>query len=192
MMQMRRYTSLSTFGVALLAATPAWAAKGPFISLGNTDFVVLLAFLLFIAVLIYFKVPSLLVGMLDKRAEGIQSELDEARALREEAQSLLASYERKQREVQDQAARIVAAAKEEATVAAEQARADLEVSLARRIAAAEEQIDNARASAIKDVRDQSVMIAVAVARSVIADQMTTDKAGSLIDAGIKDVEAKLH
>ena len=192
MMQMRRYTNLSTFGVALLAANPAWAAKGPFISLGNTDFVVLLAFLLFIAVLIHFKVPRLLVGMLDKRAEGIQSELDEARALREEAQSLLASYERKQREVQDQAARIVAAAKEEATVAADQARADLEVSLARRIAAAEEQIDNARASAIKDVRDQSVMIAVAAARSVIADQMTTDKAGSLIDAGIKDVEAKLH
>jgi F-type H+-transporting ATPase subunit b len=192
MMQMRKFTSLSILGVALLAASPAWAAKGPFFSLANTDFVVLLAFLLFIAVLFYFKVPSLLVGMLDKRAEGIQSELDEARALREEAHSLLASYERKQREVQDQAARIVAAAKEEATVAAEQARADLEVSLARRIAAAEEQIDNARASAIKDVRDQSVMIAVAAARSVIADQLTTDKASGLIDAGIKEVEAKLH
>ena len=63
--------------------SPAFAASGPFVSLKNTNFVVLLAFLLFIAVLIYLKVPSLLGGMLDKRAEGIKSELDEARALRE-------------------------------------------------------------------------------------------------------------
>ena len=89
--------------LALTAATPAFAASGPFFSLGNTDFVVLLAFLLFIGVLVYFKVPGLLAGMLDKRAEGIQSELDEARALREEAQTILASYERKQKDVQEQA-----------------------------------------------------------------------------------------
>ena len=111
--------------LALTAASPAFAASGPFFSLGNTDFVVTLAFILFIAVLFYFKVPSMLGGMLDKRAEGIQSELDEARALREEAQTILASYERKQKEVQEQADRIVAHAKEEATLAAEQAKQDL-------------------------------------------------------------------
>ena len=101
-----------------VAASPALAATGPFFSLHNTDFVVLLAFILFIAVLFYFKVPSMLGSMLDKRAEGIKTELDEARALREEAQTLLASYERKQKEVQDQADRIVTAAREEAEVAA--------------------------------------------------------------------------
>ena len=56
-------------------------------SLGNTDFVVLLAFLLFVGVLIYLKVPGLLMGLLDKRADTIRAELDEARALREEAQT---------------------------------------------------------------------------------------------------------
>ena len=93
---------------AMVAASPALAATGPFFSLGNTDFVVLLGFILFIAVLVYFKVPGLLAGMLDKRAEGIRDELDEARSLREEAQALLASYERKSRDVQEQADRIVA------------------------------------------------------------------------------------
>ena len=189
---MRKGISLTTLAAALLAASPVWAASGPFFSLANTDFVVLLAFLLFIAVLVYFKVPTLLFGMLDKRAEGIQSELDEARSLREEAQSLLASYERKQREVQDQADRIVAAAKEEATIAAEQARADLKLSLERRMAAAEEQIDNARSAAIRDVRDQSVTIAIATARSVIADQMTASEGNQLIESAISEVEAKLH
>ncbi|MGC3938788.1 F0F1 ATP synthase subunit B [Roseobacter sp. EG26] len=189
---MRHLRPLLTVTFAAGAASPAWAAKGPFFSLGNTDFVVLLAFLLFIAVLFYFKVPGLLGGMLDKRAEGIKSELEEARALREEAQSLLASYERKQREVQEQADRIVEAAKEEARTAAEQARADLATSLERRMAAAEEQIANAQSAAVKEVRDQSVTVAVAVAREVIAKQMTAAAGNKLIDTAISEVETKLH
>lgn len=189
---MRSFTRISVFGLAFITASPAWAAKGPFLSLKNTDFVVLLGLIVFVGILLYFKVPSMIGKMLDKRSEGIESELNEARALREEAQSLLASYERKQREVKDQAERIVAAAKEEATIAAEQARADLKVSLERRIAAAEDQIANAQASAIKEVRDQSVVIAVAAAREVIAKHMTAAKSNTLIDDAIAEVEAKLH
>lgn len=178
--------------IAALAATPAAAASGPFFSLGNTDFVVLLGFVLFIAVLVYFKVPGLLMGLLDKRAEGIQDELDEARKLREEAQSLLASYERKQREVQGQADRIVAHAKQEAELAAEQAKADIQASIARRLQAAEGQIASAEAAAVKEVRDRAAAVAVAAARNVVAEQMTADSAGKLIDDAIADVSAKLH
>ena len=181
-----------TAALSLAFATPALAAKGPFFSLTNTDFVVLLAFILFIAVLFYFKVPGLLGGMLDKRAADIKAELDEARKLREEAQTLLASYERKQKEVQDQADRIVAAAKEAATAAGEQAKLDLEKSVARRLAAAEEQITSAEASAVKEVRDQAAMVAVGAARDIIAKQMTAADGNSLIDDAIAQVETKLH
>jgi F-type H+-transporting ATPase subunit b len=76
----------TSFLIALVVADPAFAASGPFVSLKNTNFIVLLAFILFIGVLFYFNVPKLLGGMLDKRAETIRSELDEARKLREEAQ----------------------------------------------------------------------------------------------------------
>ena len=38
-------------------ANPVLAASGPFISLSNTNFVVLLAFLLFVGLIIYLKVP---------------------------------------------------------------------------------------------------------------------------------------
>ncbi|SLN29347.1 ATP synthase subunit b precursor [Pseudoruegeria aquimaris] len=175
-----------------LAATPALAASGPFFSLGNTDFIVTLAFLLFIAVLFYFKVPGMIGGMLDKRADDIKSELDEARALREEAQTVLASYERKQREVQEQAERIVAHAREEAKLAAEAAKKDLEASIKRRMAAAEDQIASAEASAVKEVRDTAVNVAVAAAAEVVAKQMTAAEGNALIDAAIKDVSAKLH
>lgn len=188
---MRNPTRLSIFAAALMAATPAFAAGGG-ISLQNTDFVVFLGLVVFIGILVYFKVPGMIGKMLDGRAEGIEAELNEARALREEAQSLLASYERKHREVQEQADRIVEAAKEEATIAAEQARADLEVSLARRMAAAQDQIASAQAAAIKDVRDQSVTVAIEAARAVIAKQLTAADANQLIDGAISEVEAKLH
>lgn len=173
-------------------ATPALAADGPFFSLKNTDFVVLLGLIVFLGILMYFKVPSVVGGMLDKRADDIKSELDEARRLREEAQTLLASYERKHKEVQEQADRIVSAAKEEASAAAAQARLDLEKSVARRMAAAEDQIASAQASAVKEVRDQAAVLAVAAARDVIADQMTASDGNALIDAAIAQVDAKLH
>lgn len=187
---MRKLMTLSALGATL--ASPALAATGPFFSLGNTDFVVLLAFLLFLAVLVYFKVPTTLAKLLDKRAEGIRDDLDEARALREEAQTLLASYERKQREVQEQADRIVAQAKSEAEAVAEQARADLERTIARRLAGAEEQIASAQAAAVKDVRDRAAVVAVAAARDVLAQQMTPAGRDQLVDAAIADVAAKLH
>ena len=179
---------------ALLALTssPALAAEGPFFSLKNTDFVVLVSFLIFIGILFYFKVPAMIGGLLDKRAATIKSELEEARALREEAQTLLASYERKQKEVQEQADRIVAQARDEANASAAQAKEDLKASIARRIAAAEDQIASAEAAAIKEVRDRAVVIAIGAARDVIAKQMTAAYAGKTIDEGIAIVDAKLH
>lgn len=173
-------------------ASPALAASGPFFSLGNTNFVVLLGFLAFIALLVYLKVPAKLTGMLDARAAVIKAELDEARSLREEAKSILATYERRQKEVQEQADRIVASAKEEALAAAEQAKVELQKSIARRMAAATEQIASAEAAAIRQVREQAVSVAVAAAGDVLAKQMTTEAASASIDAAIAQVEARLH
>jgi len=175
-----------------MTAAPAFAATGPFISLRNTDFVVLIAFLVFVGILIYYRVPGMIGGLLDKRAAGIKAELDEARALRDEAQALLASYERKQKDVQAQADRIVATARAEAAKAAVEARDEIKHSVTRRLAAAEEQIASAQAAAIKDIRDQAINVAVAAAQDVIAAGMTAAQGNKLIDDAIGVVEAKLH
>ena len=75
--------------------------------LNNTDIVVAIGFVIFVGVLIYYGVPGMLARKLDERAVRIRAELDEARALRDEAQTLLASYERRQKEVRAQAEDIV-------------------------------------------------------------------------------------
>ncbi|HEY0214037.1 MAG TPA: F0F1 ATP synthase subunit B [Paenirhodobacter sp.] len=176
----------------VLAAQPAFAADGAFLSLRNTDFVVLIGFLLFVALVLKLKVPGRLTGLLDKRAAGIKSDLDEARALREEAQAILASYERKAREVQVQADAIVTAAKRDAQLAAEQAKAELEHSIARRLKSAEDQIASAEAGAIKEVKDQAVLVAIAAAGEVLAKQLSTADKSNAIDAAIAEVKAHLH
>lgn len=184
-----RYLMTTLFAVT---ASPALAADYPFVSLKNTDFIVLIAFIVFLAILMYFKVPALVGGMLDKRAEAIRADLNEARALREEAQQLLASYERKHKEVQGQADRIVAQAKEEATRAAAGAKDDIAASITRRLAGAEEQIAAAQAAAIKEIRNQAVVVAIGAANDILAKQMDAKSTNALIDDAIAEVGAKLH
>ena len=104
----------------------------------------------------------------------------------------MASYERKSREMQEMADQIVAHAKEEAAFAAEKAGEDLKASIARRLAAAEDQIASAEAAAIKEVRDRAITVAVNAARSVITSQMSASKANDLIEASIEEVGKKLH
>lgn len=181
-----------TLPLAVFAAGPAMAATGPFVSLWNTNFVVLIAFLIFVGALVYLGVPRILGNMLDKRSAQIRAELDDAKALREEAQTVLASYERKHKEVQEQSARIVENAKTEARQAGEQAKRDLQDSMTRRMAAAQDQIASAQSKAVKEVRDQAVNVAIAAARDVIAKQMSAADANKLIDQSIETVEAKLH
>ncbi|MGB0900549.1 F0F1 ATP synthase subunit B [Halocynthiibacter sp.] len=176
-----------------LAASPAFAAGDiPFFSLFNTDFVVVIAFLAFVGILLVAKVPGMLGGQLDARAEGIQSELNEARALREEAQTLLASYERKQEEVKEQASRIVAHAKMEAEEAAELAKEELKSSITRRLQAAEDQITSAQEAAVKEVRDRAVSVAVGAASDMIVKNMTAADGNALIDAAISETETRLN
>ncbi|MDZ4094592.1 MAG: F0F1 ATP synthase subunit B [Paracoccaceae bacterium] len=178
--------------LGMLAANPAFAAGGLEFSLSNTNFIVLISFLLFVGVLIYMKVPGKLTGLLDARAVQIKADLDEARALREEAKTILVSYERKQKEVQEQSDRIVAVARDEAMAAAKQAKADLKVAIARRVAAAEDRIASAEASAVREVRERAVSVAVAAASDLLARQMTAEAASSSIDEAIAQVEATLH
>jgi F-type H+-transporting ATPase subunit b len=182
------------FAPAAFLATPAFAAADgkPFFSLYNTDLVVAIGFVLFIGILVYFKVPGLIFGMLDRRAATIRAELDEARRLREEAQELRSSFERKKAEVKEQAERIIAKARADAEEASRQAKIDLEASIARRLRAAEDQITSAEASAVRAVRNQAVSVAVAAAGDVIAKNLSATDAASMIDDAIKVVEARLH
>ena len=153
---------------------------------------VLVSFLLFIALLVYFKVPGLVTKALDDRAAAIAKELEEAQRLREEAQALLADYQRKQRDAEKEAEGIVSQAMSEAERFAEEAQAKLQESLERRTRIAEEKIEQAEVQALKDVRAAAADLAVSAAEKLIATEVTGKKADALITQSIKDVQSKLN
>ena len=150
------------------------------------------AFVLFVGILFYLKVPGMLTSALDERAKKISDDLDQARELREEAQVLLATYQRKQRDALKEAEEIIAHAKEEAMREAEQAEKKLEEAVARRQQAALNKIALAEAQAENEVRDTAIEIAIAAATAVVAQQVRGDRADTLVDTAIQDLRRHLN
>lgn len=150
------------------------------------------ALVIFIGICIYVKVPAIVSKALDQRADKIRAELDEARKLREEAQSLLAEYQKKRKAAEQEAAEIVEAAKREAAALAEEAQKKTEDYVARRTALAEQKIGQAEREAINEVRSSAVDLAVEAARKVLGARVDAKTDGDLFKASLAEVKAKLN
>jgi F-type H+-transporting ATPase subunit b len=159
--------------------------------IANPEFWVLIAALLLAAGL-WRPVSRALLASLDNRAAAIGRELESARALRDDAESALAEYQKKQQEAEGEAERIIAHAKAEAERIAAQAERDLEASLARRQRLAEERIAQEEAKAVAEIRTAAVDIAVAAAREIIAGQLDETRSAALVDAAIGALPTQLH
>lgn len=133
-----------------------------------------------------------LLGMLDSRADAIRKTIDEAASLREEAQQLLAEYQRKQRDAVKETEQMVAHAREEAARLQKEGEAKLEETIRRREQMAMEKIAQAEADALREVRAMSVEVAIAATRNLIAEKLDPAKSGALLDDSIADLSQKLH
>jgi F-type H+-transporting ATPase subunit b len=152
---------------------------------------VFIALLLFLAAMFYVGVHKKIAGALDARSDAIRAELDEARRLREEAQTLLASYQRKQKEAENQAESIVKQARADAENMAVQARKDLAERLERRGAQAEAKIANAEAQAMSEVKAKAADLAMDTAEKLLRTKLTAAEKSKLIQEGIKQMGTSL-
>jgi F-type H+-transporting ATPase subunit b len=159
--------------------------------LQDPTFWVLVAFIGFISVLVYLKVPGMVINGLDARAKKIKADLEEAEALLKEAQDLLASYQKKQREAADEAQEIQARAKEEAERIVENGRTRLKDSLQRREKLAMDRITQAEASAVDEIRARTVDIALDATRDLLAGNLSYNKANVMLDDSIKELPGRL-
>src|SRR5215813_5692646 len=137
--------------------------------LSDPHFWALVAFLLFFALLAWLGVHRTLITALDDRSTRIKAELDEARRLRDEAQSVLAEYQRKRGEAEREAESIITAARDEAERLAADAKEKVEDFVARRTKMAETKIVQAEAQAVADVRAAAAEAAVAAAEKILAE-----------------------
>jgi F-type H+-transporting ATPase subunit b len=160
--------------------------------LEEPEFWVAVGFAIFVGILVYVGVPKMLTSALDARGKRVQAELDEARRLKEEAQTLLAEYKAKQRQADEEAVAIVEGAKAEAERIAAESKERMEEFVARRTKMAETKIAQAEAQAVADVRAAAAEAAVAAAEKILTGSVKGKVAEDLITRGISDVKTKLN
>ncbi len=158
----------------------------------NAEFWVAVAFIIFVALMFYMGLHRNILDSLDQRSARIKAELDEALRLKEEAQKLLAEYQRRHGEAEREAEAIIATARTEAERAAADAKTKVEELVARRTKMAETKIAQAEAQALAEVRAAAADAAVAAAATILADSTKGKVAEDLIARGIRDIKAKLN
>lgn len=147
---------------------------------------------LFFVLIAYLKVPGMMGKSLDERAARIRNDLDEAKRLREEAQALLAEYQKKRKDAEAEAANIVAAAQREAAALTAEAKQKTDEFVARRTQLSEQKIRQAETDAINAVRATAVDIAISAAERVIAARADGQSQQALFAKSISEVKTRLN
>ncbi len=157
----------------------------------DPTFWVLIAFIVFIG-LAARPIYQLAGTGLDKRADKIRKELEEAEALQKEAQDLLASYQRKQRDAIKEVEDIIQKAGKEAERLLLQGQENLKETLERRRRLTLERVEHAETQALDSVRAKTVDMALDITREFLVKELKGKQASVLINTAIKDLPNKLH
>lgn len=157
----------------------------------DESFWVAMAFVVFIG-LILKPVGRFIINGLDQRSSRIKDELDEAMRLKEEAQALLALYQRKHKKSVEEAEKIIAHAKSESERIIEHAKERLEQELERKTELSVQKIAQAEASVVKELRDNAVDMTVVAAKDLILESLSDDVVEAITDESVKDIKRKFH
>lgn len=160
--------------------------------LATPEFWVAVSFFLFLGLIFYFGVHKKLGAALDARAAAIAKEIEEAKALREEAEKVLADYRRKEANAAKEAEDIVTLATKEAEALAAETSRNMKEQFERRMKLAEDKIDRAEADAVREVRAAAADAAVTAAQMVISEKLTPEMADKLVKQGIDALKTKLN
>ena len=159
--------------------------------MNTPEFWVAVGFLILLAVL-FKSAKRMIITSLDSRADKIRSSLDEAEKLREEAQHLLADYQRKQREAAEEIEALVANARSQTENMRSEAEHSLKNTLARREQLAREKISQAEADAIAEVRNIAVDMAIKASGELLERRLGLKESQELIEVAIKELPGNLQ
>lgn len=158
----------------------------------DESFFVALSFVTVIGAFLFMKLPAKLMQALDAKSAEIADELAQAKALRQEAEKVLADYDAQRKQAEKQAEDIVAQAKQAAERTAAEARDSMQAAMERRAKQAEDKIARAEEQLQKEVRTAIAALAVDAAAHLVATGMTDDAAQKLVDANISEIGTRLN
>ena len=157
----------------------------------DATFFVAVSFLLFIGFVIWAGLPSSIISALDERSANIQKELDEARILHEQAQSLLAKEKRKLEKCDEDVKEILNRATDQAAILAENSKKTLEEEIQRKQKQADLKIIQARDEAIREVKSKATDLSVIIAKEYLKENIDDEISSDLIDKSIEDLKRNL-
>jgi F-type H+-transporting ATPase subunit b len=157
----------------------------------DATFFVAVSFLLFVALVVWIGLPGSILNALDERSANIQKELDEARILHEEAQSLLAKEKRKLEKCDEEVKEILKKASDQAVLLAENSKKTLEEEIQRKQKQADLKISQARDEAIRDVKSKATDLSVIIAKEYLKENIDDKISSELVDKSIEDLKINL-
>jgi F-type H+-transporting ATPase subunit b len=161
-------------------------------TIASTEFWEWLGLLAVVAIFLRQRVPAFIASALDARAAAIAKELDQAKRLREEAETLLVGYREKAQHAQAEAESILTETRAEAERFKAEAQAQLQTQLERRARQAKERIAQAEANAIAEIRALAADAAAAAATRLIAARLDEKKGEALISQSIGELTSTLN
>ena len=185
---------------ALLITLPAFAlscgvsyAAGSkkLISLDNTDFVVLISFLIFVGVLVYFKVPSIVGAFLDKRSSDIQNEIEKAGEILEEAKKILSSIEADHIRTSETIEQMVQSAKSRARDDEEKAKKNIEELMKNKLISAEGQVMSNERKILEEIEGRAIDLSIEKVRIKLSKSLSSSDYDTQFDSSIQSVEKGL-
>ncbi|HEY1709807.1 MAG TPA: hypothetical protein VGG10_16175 [Rhizomicrobium sp.] len=160
--------------------------------LQNPDTWEALGLLIVIGIILWQRVPRMIATQLDDRARTITSELQQAQALRKEAETILIDYQKRASAAKSEAEAIVTETRAEAERFASEQRAQLKAQIERRGRLAQQQIAMAEQQAMLEIRKLAADAATAAAEKIIAARLTEQHSADLVSRSLSDISAKLN
>ena len=180
---------LPAFGLSFGVSYAAGSKK--IISLDNTDFVVLISFLLFVGVLIYFKVPSIVGAFLDKRSNDIQSEIEKAGEILEEAKKILSSIEADHIKTSETIGKMVETARSRAGEEEDKAKKNIEESMKNKLISAEGQVMSNERKILEEIEGRAIDLSIEKVRMKLSKSLSSSDYDNQFDSSIQSIEKGL-
>ena len=158
----------------------------------DAHFWVGVALVVFLGVLVVVGVHKMAWKALGDAGAQVQAQLDEAKALRQEAQDLLAQVSVQKAAAEKHAADMLTNAAEEAKRLSAEAQVKLAEQIERRGQMAERKIAQAEVQATTEVRAAAADLAAQMAESVLTARLAGATSDPLIDAAIGQMGVRLQ
>ena len=157
----------------------------------DSTFWVAISFIIFIGVLIYFKIPQKVNEILNKLILDIKNEIDESEKLRSEAKILLDSAQKKLETAQSVSKEILDQAKKDSDNMIIELNDKFHKSSEIKKNLAENKISQMKEAAIKEIKDTSIKIAVDSVKKIITTSIDKSKLDALFQKDLDKTKEEL-